>query len=657
MDQSPIATDGGSMVQPLMFDVGTQTDAGVRRQVNEDSLAVPTDLPPQLLAQKGYLFVVADGIGGHTAGKTASDLAIRVVMQQYYADPSTDVRQSLVQAIQAANAEIHRQAQDLAYAGMGTTVVAAVVRGSSLTVAHVGDSRAYLLRGEGMQVLTQDHTWVAAQVRNGLLTPEQARQHDQRHVLIRSLGREPQVEVDVSRTTLGAGDGFLLCSDGLWELVDKRTIQQLLSTQPAQAAAQQLIDLANQAGGPDNITAVIVKLPASSAPLPLSGPVDRAKGLLAGQQRRFSTLPAQRRQLVIVIAAILSLAALVCVVTFVLWKPLPSAPSHRVAPVRYPVIEGDTLESVAGYFQVSTDTLAAGFATGQPVTLTPGNYAFLFSGQVVRLDQPDGAALLEVSNRFERYKVAVDLRAEGTSVSADATPEEGNTVTLLARPGDEGTVEALAVDVWQGDEWATWYRQGTDSKIWVYSAFHDQLVPASGEYSTLKGQPVLLLGSWSQADSGFQLQWDEQDLYLFGRGEGEVYGSWLPVKDRQPLTERFAAPPTSIPGDDGQPPAIAPGVEGTIPLALSSPVSGTVTTQVGLQIRSTPSTQFEPVDTIDYGGVVKIACQIDGEIVEGDATWYRVANPDKQPGYVSAHYVGLDEGLQREDIAPCGAHD
>jgi hypothetical protein len=394
--------------------------------------------------------------------------------------------------------------------------------------------------------------------------------------------------------------------------------------------------------------------PVEPIPSPIAGadpaarPQPHRPGVASTTGLKASSLTAflaRKSQSVIVIAALLSLAAFVCFATFVLWRPLPSAPTPKVAAVRYSVLEGDTLESVADYFQVSADTLPAGFATGQPMTLMPGNYAILFSGQAVRLDQQDGDASLEVASRFERYRVTVDLRAEGWSISAHATPEKGNTVTVLARPGVDGTLEALAVDVWQDGEWATWYHQGTSSRVWVYSAFHDQLVPASGEYSTLDSQPVLLLGNRSEEDSGFRLHWDEQDLYLFGRGAGEVYGPWLPEKDRQPLAQRFPAPAT------------APGAEGTIPSALPSTVSGTVTTVNGLMIRPTPSTQAERVDVIDYGEKVKIACQLSGEALNGDPTWYRVANPDKQPGYVSAYYIRLDEEFRREDIAPCGSDD
>ena len=290
------------MEQPSLAEIGFHTDKGMRRQVNEDSLAVPpADLAAHVLAQKGLLYVVADGIGGHTAGKEASDLAVRVVMRQYYyADPAGDVEGSLVQAIQVANAEIHRQAQDPAFARMGTTIVAVVVHGNRLTVAHVGDSRVYLDRGGTMRPLTRDHSWVAEQVQNGLLTPEQAGQHEQRHVLTRSLGRQGQVAVDVTAQVLQPGDRLLLCSDGLWEFVDHGVIQQVLATQSAQVAAQQLVDLANQAGGPDNITAVVVKPAVSESPSALAGQATGAGRPWDQARDWFTALPDQRQRLVLV---------------------------------------------------------------------------------------------------------------------------------------------------------------------------------------------------------------------------------------------------------------------------------------------------------------------------------------------------------------------
>jgi len=138
--------------------IGKRSHKGMRREINEDSLAIPRGIAPQLLARKGMLYIVADGIGGHKAGKTASQMATRVVMREYYSDSSPDIVQSLERAIQVANAEIYSKAQNPGYEGMGTTLVAAVLKGNRLLVANVGDSRAYLIRGQRIKQITRDHS-------------------------------------------------------------------------------------------------------------------------------------------------------------------------------------------------------------------------------------------------------------------------------------------------------------------------------------------------------------------------------------------------------------------------------------------------------------------------------------------------------------------
>jgi len=255
----------------LELAVGAVTDKGRAREVNEDSYSTPpATLDASTLAQKGYLFVVADGMGGHVAGATASQTATSRIIGDYYADPNPDVLASLEQAIQTANREIVAQAQDPAFSGMGTTVVAAVLRDDQLTVANVGDSRAYLIRNGLIQQLTLDHSWVAEEVRAGVLTLEEARVHPRRNVITRSLGNRPDLPVDYfdrSRLTwngqplaLQPGDVLILCSDGLSNVVTNEEIRQLATSRDPQRAAQNLVDLANQRGGPDNITVIVAQV-------------------------------------------------------------------------------------------------------------------------------------------------------------------------------------------------------------------------------------------------------------------------------------------------------------------------------------------------------------------------------------------------------------
>ena len=254
--------------------VGARTDVGRARELNEDSLGTPERMriDPALLARKGRLYAVADGMGGHAAGDVASQQAIVTLFREYYADPSLDVAKSLERAFEVANAVVHEQAlADPMKAGMGTTLVAAVVQGDRLTVANVGDSRAYLIRGRKAQQLTRDHSWVAEQVLAGVLGPKEARHHEYRSLITRSVGTKPQVKTDSFTHKLRSHDAIFLCSDGLSNQVDDGTIGQIISGKQPQAAADDLVQKANERGGPDNITAVVVRFlgAPSRSPLPL----------------------------------------------------------------------------------------------------------------------------------------------------------------------------------------------------------------------------------------------------------------------------------------------------------------------------------------------------------------------------------------------------
>jgi serine/threonine protein phosphatase PrpC len=282
--------------------VGGATRAGHGRPVNEDSFWIAQNLPQTLLARKGHLYVVADGIGGHQKGEVASRMAAETIRRTYYEDPNPDVAASLRRAIETASAEIHRQAQDPTYAGMGSTVVAAVVRGDDLVVANAGDSRAYLLRDGTLKRLTEDHTWVAERAAAGVLTPEEAAHHEMRHLIIRSLGDQPTVQVEVRPYRLLAGDRLLLCSDGVWEPVSEREIASLLRRRRPQAAATQLVERAAAAGGVDDATALVVALEPAGV-----GVLGRVEGTVQG----VLASPAQRA-LLVGMGAVLAVAMVAC---------------------------------------------------------------------------------------------------------------------------------------------------------------------------------------------------------------------------------------------------------------------------------------------------------------------------------------------------------
>ncbi len=249
------------MAKQLRLDVAQLTDVGRKREHNEDNMAYVIPKDPQVMTKKGALFIVADGMGGHAAGEVASEIAVDTVSNTYYQDDSEDVAASLLQAIKRANALIHqRAAENMLRSGMGTTCVAAVLRGNMAYIANVGDSRAYFMRNGQVKQVSQDHSWVAEQVRAGLLTDDQARTHAQRNVITRCLGTQADVDIDIFTEELREGDSLVLCTDGLSGLVSDDEIQRIVEQYVPQESVYHLIERANSNGGPDNITAIVLRV-------------------------------------------------------------------------------------------------------------------------------------------------------------------------------------------------------------------------------------------------------------------------------------------------------------------------------------------------------------------------------------------------------------
>ncbi|MBI4299048.1 MAG: Stp1/IreP family PP2C-type Ser/Thr phosphatase [Chloroflexi bacterium] len=245
---------------------GALTHVGMKRPSNQDTYCalVDADAPRGTNA----LLAVADGMGGHRAGDVASQMAIQGLVKGLSLRNegdlalNADIRYEsfLTGVIERVNEEIHRGASRFETRGMGTTLTAALLVRSIAFIAHVGDSRAYLLRERRIQQLTRDHTWVAEQVALGLLTPQQARVHPGRSVLTRALGSAPIVDVDTAAIQIKEGDTLLLCSDGLQSLVTDEEIRDIVTQQEPQDACQILVDRANARGGDDNITVVIARV-------------------------------------------------------------------------------------------------------------------------------------------------------------------------------------------------------------------------------------------------------------------------------------------------------------------------------------------------------------------------------------------------------------
>lgn len=244
------------------IDASVQTDKGCVREINEDSGRMVRPADPALLAAKGTLVVVADGMGGHSAGEVASQLAAEVVGRVYY-EAAAEPGEALRRAVEEANRRIHAAAaEDESKQGMGTTCTALALCGGRAYAAHVGDSRLYMLRDKQLYQLSEDHSAVNEMVKLGLITKEQARTHEDKNVILRALGTSPEVEVSVLEPfRVREGDRYLLCSDGLHDLVLEEEIASILSeSEDIHAAGERLIATAKERGGHDNITVGIIAI-------------------------------------------------------------------------------------------------------------------------------------------------------------------------------------------------------------------------------------------------------------------------------------------------------------------------------------------------------------------------------------------------------------
>jgi serine/threonine protein phosphatase PrpC len=234
------------------------TDVGRIRQMNEDSYSFHVDM-------EGCSFaIVADGMGGHQAGEIASTMAVEVV-QEYLQSTihvaDADHRECLYEAIEKANERIYDYSlKHASMIGMGTTIVVSIISQHRIVVAHVGDSRLYLIRNGNIEAVTLDHSHVQNLVNQGIITYEEARLHPKRNIILRALGTESTVEIDVHDFDWLEGDVALLCSDGLSNMLnDQRIVDIINQSLSPEQLVRQLIDEANDAGGDDNITAILLQ--------------------------------------------------------------------------------------------------------------------------------------------------------------------------------------------------------------------------------------------------------------------------------------------------------------------------------------------------------------------------------------------------------------
>jgi len=248
----------------LHFHHAGLTDTGMLRDHNEDNYKLPVQIDELVLSKNGHLYVLADGMGGHQKGEVASAVTVEAVPTTYYAIPLTMTEENaedviinaLSEAITKANMAVMEATE-----GGGTTVVTAVLYADLLIAMNVGDSRAYLLRDNELHLISRDHSLVSRLVEMGKITAEEALTHPRRNVLYQALGQGSDLEIHVSTERVQPKDVIILCSDGLWGEIDEADLKQVLNSAPTpHKATKQLIDLANQSGGPDNITAIIIHI-------------------------------------------------------------------------------------------------------------------------------------------------------------------------------------------------------------------------------------------------------------------------------------------------------------------------------------------------------------------------------------------------------------
>ena len=236
-----------------MIKVFGKTDTGLKREHNEDAIG---------WSDTDGLVVLADGMGGHNAGEVASYMAVTAIQQQLSKGPVDNPVEAIKNAIDNANRRIHQKAQEsLICAGMGTTVVVTLFDDEHVTFAHVGDSRLYLIRDGELKQLTSDHSLVQELVDEGFMNEAEAHESVSNNVITRALGTEPVVQVDIQQQQAYSGDCYLLCSDGLSDMIETTDILNITGGESSlEQRVDNLVDLANRHGGSDNISAIVVDI-------------------------------------------------------------------------------------------------------------------------------------------------------------------------------------------------------------------------------------------------------------------------------------------------------------------------------------------------------------------------------------------------------------
>ena len=538
--RSPPAAAQGTEPEALHLEVGLSSDRGPSRDLNEDYVdySVPSDEAQSRL--KGSIFVVADGMGGHLAGEVASKEAVKKVMEEYYAAPSPDPGESLGRAISAANHLVREHAlSDPAKSGMGTTLVAAVIIGSNVYIANVGDGRAYGINNDTSTQITRDHSWVEEQIEVGILTREQAQKHPQRNVITRALGRRQTVEADLFEGKLLAGDALLLCTDGVCGPLTEDQMTQAVRSLPPSRAAAQLVSQAGAEGGKDNASALIVRVVAPDAwseeqAQPSSGPADEIQPEAPVSVASLSGLRRQRWVLGGVAAGII--LCLIAAVVFVpaLTQKLTGDPvaAPLPAPIQDSRLAGSSADQVALYLgYADSDQMIAAHGG----LLVPENL-----GASDLQPAAPGVFLVGTAREWscEQQECSFQLDMAGTdyAVTYQASGEKG--VDLNGRPvrvygpQPKGQPAVAAQLIERGSHWWAWWQPAwtlvhqagsLDQIAWVYSIVDrnpNGLLDLDQVPGLPQGAQLLLRGLWRVEQS---IAFDEDQIYHL---QGSRYVPW-----------------------------------------------------------------------------------------------------------------------------------
>lgn len=237
-----------------------RTDKGMHRELNEDSFNIISgngDVPA--------VFIVADGMGGHNSGEIASKAAVDYISGAILSSPGrlgsdNGIIDEMKMLLAETNRNVYEKSLEMPENnGMGTTMTVAAAVGGTMYIGHIGDSRLYLIRDGSMKLLTTDHSYIEEMVRNGSITREEAKSHPRKHMITRALGCTAEVEADIYNCRMEAGDTFLLCTDGLTNMLVEDEIRELASGNAPDTACEALVKRANDDGGEDNITVIVIK--------------------------------------------------------------------------------------------------------------------------------------------------------------------------------------------------------------------------------------------------------------------------------------------------------------------------------------------------------------------------------------------------------------